>query len=126
MIGLWFTLRTHVRQIYHTPPSPSSLNHDNVTESLNSQHDSPNWSKTKSMLILLICTVFFAWIAGSFFFIQEVLVQSVDVVTEGMNMDEKLLGLTLFAIVPNVTEFMNAIAFALYGNIALRSSSTSF
>ncbi|KFH70969.1 hypothetical protein MVEG_03815 [Podila verticillata NRRL 6337] len=31
----------------------------------------------------------------------------------------RLLGLTLFALVPNVTEFMNAISFAMYGNIAL-------
>lgn len=35
------------------------------------------------------------------------------------SIDEKLLGLTLFALVPNVTEFMNAISFAMYGNIAL-------
>ncbi|KAG1467756.1 hypothetical protein G6F56_004234 [Rhizopus delemar] len=32
---------------------------------------------------------------------------------------EKFLGLTLFALVPNITEFMNAISFALYGNIVL-------
>lgn len=41
---------------------------------------------------------------------------SVDAVS---SIDEKLLGLTLFALVPNVTEFMNAISFAMYGNIAL-------
>ena len=33
--------------------------------------------------------------------------------------DEKILGVTLFAIVPSVTEFYNAIAFARSGNIAL-------
>lgn len=32
---------------------------------------------------------------------------------------EKFLGLTLFALVPNITEFMNAISFALYDNIVL-------
>lgn len=43
----------------------------------------------------------------------------VDVVLEGSGIDEKFLGITLFTLVPNVTEFMNAISFALNGNIAL-------
>ncbi|KAF9931632.1 hypothetical protein FBU30_009808 [Linnemannia zychae] len=72
-------------------------------------HDSPNWSKAKSATVLLGCTVLYSIIA-------EILVDSVDAVS---SIDEKLLGLTLFALVPNVTEFMNAISFAMYGNIAL-------
>ena len=50
----------------------------------------------------------------------ELLVGVVDVVLEGSGIDEKFLGITLFALVPNTTEFMNAISFALNGNIALR------
>ena len=50
----------------------------------------------------------------------ELLVGVVDVVLEGSGIDEKFLGITLFALVPNTTEFMNAISFALHGNIALR------
>ncbi|KAG0325637.1 hypothetical protein BGZ99_000348 [Dissophora globulifera] len=72
-------------------------------------HDSPNWSKAKSATVLLACTVLYSIIA-------EILVDSVDAVS---SIDEKLLGLILFALVPNVTEFMNAISFAMYGNIAL-------
>ncbi|KAF9579065.1 hypothetical protein BGW38_004840 [Lunasporangiospora selenospora] len=72
-------------------------------------HDSPNWSKAKSATVLLSCTVLYSIIA-------EILVDSVDAVS---SIDEKLLGLVLFALVPNVTEFMNAISFAMYGNIAL-------
>ncbi|KAF9981779.1 hypothetical protein BGZ65_003575 [Modicella reniformis] len=72
-------------------------------------HDSPNWSKAKSATVLLGCTVLYSIIA-------EILVDCVDKVS---SIDEKLLGLTLFALVPNVTEFMNAISFAMYGNIAL-------
>ncbi|KAF9404247.1 hypothetical protein BGZ94_004272 [Podila epigama] len=72
-------------------------------------HDSPNWSKAKSATVLLGCTVLYSIIA-------EILVGTVDAVS---SIDEKLLGLTLFALVPNVTEFMNAISFAMYGNIAL-------
>ena len=39
---------------------------------------------------------------------------------EGSGIDEKFLGVTLFALVPNTTEFMNAMSFAMNGNIALR------
>lgn len=50
----------------------------------------------------------------------ELLVDVVDVILEGSGIDEKFLGVTLFALVPNTTEFMNAISFAMNGNISLR------
>ncbi|KAJ2379005.1 hypothetical protein IW150_000455 [Coemansia sp. RSA 2607] len=75
-------------------------------------HDAPNWSKAKSAFILCACTVAFSLIA-------EVLVDTVDVVVQELGIREKIVGLTLFALVPNVTEFMNAIAFAVQNNIAL-------
>ncbi|OJT13644.1 Low affinity vacuolar monovalent cation/H(+) antiporter [Trametes pubescens] len=75
-------------------------------------HDAPSWSRTTSASVLLACTALYAIIA-------EVLVDVVDVVLEGSGIDEKFLGVTLFALVPNTTEFMNAISFALNGNIAL-------
>ncbi|KAF8982163.1 hypothetical protein BGZ46_001699 [Entomortierella lignicola] len=82
---------------------------DDEEDEAHGGHDSPNWSKAKSASVLLGCTVLYSIIA-------EILVNSVDAVS---SIDEKLLGLTLFALVPNVTEFMNAISFAMYGNIAL-------
>ncbi|KAF9976511.1 hypothetical protein BGZ73_008451 [Actinomortierella ambigua] len=88
------------------------LKHDHFEEEEGEEHvghDSPNWSKAKSATVLLGCTVLYSIIA-------EILVDAVDAVS---SIDEKLLGLTLFALVPNVTEFMNAISFAMYGNIAL-------
>jgi len=66
----------------------------------------------KSSIILLTATVAYAIIA-------EVLVDTVDVILENVDIDEKFLGLTLFALVPNTTEFLNAISFAINGNIAL-------
>ncbi|KAJ6516833.1 hypothetical protein C8R47DRAFT_1206045 [Mycena vitilis] len=75
-------------------------------------HEAPSWSRTTSASVLLICTVLYAGIA-------ELLVDVVDVILEGLGIDEKFLGVTLFALVPNTTEFMNAISFALNGNIAL-------
>ncbi|KAL7311058.1 hypothetical protein PS15m_008871 [Mucor circinelloides] len=75
-------------------------------------HDSPNWGKSMSYSVLFGCTLLYSIIA-------EILVQTVDLVMENVAIDEKFLGLTLFALVPNITEFMNAISFALYGNIVL-------
>ncbi|KAL2866818.1 calcium/hydrogen antiporter [Aspergillus lucknowensis] len=75
-------------------------------------HDAPNWSRTRSSIILLGATILYAVIA-------EILVNTVDVVLESVDIDEKFLGITLFALVPNTTEFLNAISFAMNGNIAL-------
>ncbi|KAH9936243.1 uncharacterized protein B0H18DRAFT_1206628 [Fomitopsis serialis] len=75
-------------------------------------HDAPSWSRTTSASVLLGCTALYAIIA-------ELLVDVVDVVLEGSGIDEKFLGVTLFALVPNTTEFMNAISFAINGNISL-------
>ncbi|KAL8790461.1 MAG: hypothetical protein Q9213_000613 [Squamulea squamosa] len=75
-------------------------------------HDAPNWSRMKSAVILLGATVLYAVIA-------EILVNTVDIVLESVDIDEKFLGITLFALVPNTTEFLNAISFAMNGNIAL-------
>ncbi|KAF7299265.1 hypothetical protein MIND_00875200 [Mycena indigotica] len=75
-------------------------------------HEAPSWSRTTSASVLLVCTALYAAIA-------EILVDVVDVILEGSGLDEKFLGVTLFALVPNTTEFMNAMSFALNGNIAL-------
>ncbi|KAG7088600.1 hypothetical protein E1B28_012574 [Marasmius oreades] len=75
-------------------------------------HDAPSWSRSTSASVLLACTALYAVIA-------EILVDVVDVILSDSGLDEKFLGVTLFALVPNTTEFMNAISFALNGNIAL-------
>ncbi|CAI2172519.1 10871_t:CDS:10 [Funneliformis geosporum] len=123
LIGLWFTLRTHAALVYQThATNPQSIYQQNSLQNAASQHisfirhpnepeeeeevgghDSPNWSKFKSGIVLLSCTAFYSLIA----------------VLDNVSITEKMLGLTLFALVPNVTEFLNAMSFALYGNIAL-------
>ena len=75
-------------------------------------HDAPNWGRVKSYTILLTATLAYAVIA-------EILVSTVDSVLAHIDIDEKFLGITLFALVPNTTEFLNAISFAMNGNIAL-------
>ncbi|KAM3421415.1 hypothetical protein BST61_g1809 [Cercospora zeina] len=75
-------------------------------------HDAPNWSRMKSAVILMSATVAYAVIA-------EILVDTVDVVLTSVSIPEKFLGITLFSLVPNTTEFLNAISFAMNGNVAL-------
>ncbi|KAK5631435.1 hypothetical protein RRF57_007149 [Xylaria bambusicola] len=75
-------------------------------------HDAPNWGRMKSSIILMGATVLYAIVA-------EILVDTVDVVLDNYAIDPKFLGITLFALVPNTTEFLNAISFAMNGNIAL-------
>lgn len=62
-------------------------------------HDAPNWSRMKSSVILCGATILYALIA-------EILVNTVDVVLSNVAIDEKFLGITLFALVPNTTEFL--------------------
>ncbi|KAH9820189.1 Ca2+:H+ antiporter [Melampsora americana] len=111
---------SHSRDASRSHPNSQQPQHHqidvNVTSGIEpdggSGHDAPNWSRNKSTTVLLSCTLLYAVIA-------EILVSVVDVVLDGSGIPEKLLGVTLFALVPNTTEFMNAISFAINGNIAL-------
>jgi Ca2+:H+ antiporter len=96
-------------QMGSRPRSTSAAEGD---QSAQHGHDAPSWSRTTSASVLVTCTALYAIIA-------DILVDVVDVVLKGSGIDEKFLGVTLFALVPNTTEFMNAISFALNGNIAL-------
>lgn len=57
-----------------------------------SGHDAPEWGTVKSFVILFACTVLYSIIA-------EILVDEVDVIMKDIALDEKFLGLTLFALV---------------------------
>lgn len=97
---------------HHQVHNPAASKHRTNEESGTHGHDGPSWSRITSASVLLSCTALYAVIA-------EILVNVVDVMLEEFGVAEKFLGLTLFALVPNTTEFMNAISFALNGNIAL-------
>ena len=94
---------------YQRTPNPGPIRHPSVIQEdpdeiglsghASGGHDAPNWSRGKSSVILLVATVLYAVIA-------EILVNTVDVVLESVDIDEKFLGITLFALVPNTTEFL--------------------
>jgi Ca2+:H+ antiporter len=62
------------------------------------EHSDPGWGLVKAGCILMACTILYSLIA-------EILIDTLDVVLEIFPISEKLLGLTVFAIVPTVTEF---------------------
>ncbi|KAJ9111746.1 hypothetical protein QFC19_001108 [Naganishia cerealis] len=93
----------------HSQPTNREVD---VEEEEGGGHDAPNWSRNKSTVILLGATLLYAVIA-------EILVDTVDAVLVNFSIDPKFLGLTVFALVPNTTEFLNAISFAVGGNVAL-------
>ncbi|KAI7281736.1 hypothetical protein KC345_g3974 [Hortaea werneckii] len=104
---------------YFEPPNESNGSSaqaqggaDKHEEQESGGHDAPNWSRTKSAVILLSATIAYAVMA-------EILVDTVDAVLANVDVDEKFLGISLFALVPNATEFLNAISFAMNGNVAL-------
>lgn len=93
-------------------PQPVQAHKEEPEEADSSGHDAPNWSRNKSTVILLGATLLYAIIA-------EILVDTVDAVLKDFPIESKFLGLTVFALVPNTTEFLNAISFAVGGNVAL-------
>lgn len=103
---------TPVRTATFIEPEQADPTQAAVSGAAHGGHDAPNWSRLKSSVILMGATILYAIIA-------EILVDSVDFVLDDYPIDEKFLGITLFALVPNTTEFLNAISFAMNGNIAL-------
>lgn len=93
------------------PPPPMPTVEEDITVGQDATghggHDAPNWSKGKSSVVLLGATVLYAIIA-------EILVNTVDVVLENLDIDEKFLGITLFALVPNTTEFLVSLIAQYY------------
>jgi Ca2+:H+ antiporter len=86
-------IRTATLQTVHDEPPAE------VEAAAGGGHDAPNWSRMKSSVILCGATILYALIA-------EILVNTVDVVLKNVAIDEKFLGITLFALVPNTTEFL--------------------
>ena len=96
------------RRMGKMPTSASGVSHQS-NESIDSSssdesghdeegHSNPGWGIVKSGLILLACTVVYSIIA-------EILIDAIDEIIEVFPIREKTLGLTIFAIVPTVTEF---------------------
>lgn len=106
--------RTHSSMHHHSNHAAEGIEHGGhaeTTDAAGGGHDAPNWSRTKSAVILMTATIAYAVIA-------EILVNTVDSVLEHVDIDEKFLGITLFALVPNTTEFLvsSQLGASMYSN----------
>jgi Ca2+/H+ antiporter/uncharacterized membrane protein YccF (DUF307 family) len=103
LVGLLFTLKTHAHIFKNMADEGGEGG---------GEHDAPNWSKTKSVIILACSIVLFALVA-------EELVKSIEPTIEAIGIEQTFAGVTVMALVPSSAEYVNAISFALSNNVAL-------
>lgn len=97
VIGVIFSLKTHP-QIFvyesHEESKPAGMN------------------KWVAIILLLISTVAFSLMA-------HVMTDKIPEAIEELNLSPRFVGLVFYTLIPNAAEYMNAIKFALNGNIGL-------
>lgn len=98
IIGVFFSLKTHPH-IYETPH-----NKDNEIGS--------TMSKTVAIVILILSTVMFSLMA-------HVMTEKIPDAIEELKLSQRFVGLVFYTLIPNCAEYMNAVKFALNGNIGL-------
>jgi Ca2+:H+ antiporter len=104
-----FTFRTH-SHIFDG--ANKDKNDDDVEFADEADATVPAWSIPFSCMLMLVATLLYALIA-------ENVVSELKPTIHALNIKQEYLGLTLIALVPAVTEIINAIKFALSGQITL-------
>lgn len=100
IIGVYFSIKTH-SHIYEYKRAGDE-NHE----------ESAAMKKTVAITLLLVSTVMFSLMA-------HVMTEKIPNAIEKLGFSQRFIGLIFFTIIPNVAEYMNAIKFALSGNIGL-------
>ncbi|KKY21205.1 putative calcium permease family membrane transporter [Diplodia seriata] len=134
-VGLLFTLRTHAAVIWNSEmdekkmekmdmaatqlAASGQLHSQQVSSGVSAGDHVPSYGTLGKSDQNIRDSALYKRILGQSLKQAEILVNTVDAVLENVEIDEKFLGITLFALVPNTTEFLNAISFAMNGNIAL-------
>lgn len=146
VVGLVFTLKTHSymyeRRYFEkhfrgtpakTPSTTTSSQHASVELMNRSQpsaaevekdeedeegcdegapEEKPQWGKLVSTLVLLCSVAVYTGVA-------DVITEAVTPMLQSVRMSEEFMGLTLIAITPNLSEYLNAVIFALRGDLDL-------
>jgi Ca2+:H+ antiporter len=100
VIGVVFSLKTHAA-IFEPPPD--------------TPHEAgPGGEMTKSfaLVVLIGSTLVFSGMA-------HVITDKIPGVIESLHLSQRFVGLVFYTLIPNAAEYMNAIKFALNGNIGL-------
>ncbi|OHT12081.1 Sodium/calcium exchanger protein [Tritrichomonas foetus] len=98
VIGVFFSLKTH-KHIYEYPAA-------------HKEDPAATMSKTLAIVILILSTVLFSLMA-------HVMTEKIPEAIEKIHLSERFVGLVFYTLIPNCAEYMNAIKFALNGNIGL-------
>jgi Ca2+:H+ antiporter len=98
VIGVYFSLRSH-KHIYET-------DHEHEVG------PSGGLNKWAAVAILITATLVFSGMA-------HVITEKIPEVIEELGLSKRFVGLVFYTIIPNAAEYMNAIKFAINGNIGL-------
>ena len=100
---LWFSLRTH-KQLF--------TGADGAEAAESGDHDGPEWSRGKSVLVLFVATAFVA-------LISEFLVGTVEAARASFGLTEVFVGIIVVAIIGNAAEHSTAVLMALKNKMDL-------
>ena len=105
LVGLIFSLKTH-NKYYLTAPKVDEEDND-ANGKAPSGHGAAEWPRWVCVLILLIATVAFAFVA-------EAMTKSLEPAFEPLGIPLEFAGLTVFALVPNISEIVSAIKVCIF------------
>jgi len=116
---LTFSLVTH-KDILAAPPGETNILHRSdvggathaLSASAEADDDEPAWSKGKSIAILLVATIFVAWLS-------EFLVSSVESARLQLGVTEVFIGVIVVAIIGNAAEHSTAVWMAIKNKMDL-------
>lgn len=110
LIGLIFSLKTH-NKFYLRPPKIDDEDSENK-KAIGGHGHGAEWPRWVCIIILLLSTIAFAFVAES-------MTKSLEPAFHALSIPIEFAGLTVFALVPNISEFVSAIKFALQNNVTL-------
>jgi Ca2+:H+ antiporter len=100
IIGVVFSLKTHANIYEVAPDAPHE--HGPAGE----------MPRLLALAILIVSTVVFSLMA-------HVITEKIPGVIDSLQLSQRFVGLVFYTLIPNAAEYMNAIKFALNGNIGL-------
>lgn len=109
IVGLVFTMKTHNSEVYDEFETKLKL--ENGVSSSNLL-GSAQWSRTKSVLILLAC-------ATAITLCGDLISDNIQPLLEKSGLSEYFIGVTMLSLVTELPEVVNGIQFALQNNVNL-------
>jgi Ca2+:H+ antiporter len=103
---LTFSLVTHKDLLSAAPESTAKGGHARAASGSEPRSHEPEWSKGKAIVVLLVATVFVAWLS-------EFLVGSVESARSQLGVTEVFIGVIVVAIVGNAAEHSTAVWMAI-------------